>query len=63
MIERIDENTRSYRGYTIKRVQANDLWEIVGEKGGKIPNILSGFWTSFQRAGVAIDQYLDTKVK
>lgn len=63
MIERIDENTRSYRGYTIKRIINNDLWEIVGEKGGKLPTILTGGWTSFQRAGVAIDQYLDQKAK
>ena len=63
MIERIDENTRSYRGYAIKRVLSNDLWEISSDKGGVLPKILQGGWTTFQRAGVAIDQYLDTKVK
>lgn len=63
MIERIDENTRLHRGYTIRRIPNVDLWDIHSEKGGVIPRLLQGGWTSFQKAGEAIDQYLDAKVK
>lgn len=32
-------------------------------KGGKIPNVLSGLFTSFGLAKNTIDHYLDNKVK
>lgn len=54
-----------YKGYQIKPHKAIPTSYIVvtDGKGGKIPDILSGMYTSPVVAKLAIDQYVDKKPK
>lgn len=54
-----------YKGYQIKPHKAIPKLYIVTTdgKGGKIPDILSGMYTSTGVAKLAVDQYVDKKPK
>lgn len=54
-----------YKGYQIKPFKAvpSVLIIVTDGKGGKIPDILSGMYTSPVVAKLAIDQYLEKKPK
>lgn len=55
----------SYNGYDIKphkEVPTNYI-VVTSGKGGKIPNVLDGLFTTTVYAKEAIDKYLATKVK
>lgn len=56
---------RSYNGYDVKPAKETPSNYIVvtSGKGGKIPNILGGLYTTPQYAFDAIDKYLETKPK
>lgn len=54
-----------YQGYQIKpykEVQTSYIIVTDG-KGGKIPDVLSGFYTSREYAKLAINSYLNSKIK
>jgi len=54
-----------HNGYQIKPVKDTPTLSLIvtDGKGGKIPNILSGYYTTKQYAKDAIDLYLESKVK
>ena len=54
---------RIYNGYQIKPFPASPSCSLVvtDGKGGKIPNVLSGLFTSPTLAMQAIDTYLESK--
>jgi hypothetical protein len=54
-----------YKGYYIKQnKQIPSHYEVVTVgRGGKIPDILSGFFTSLTIARASIDRYLEIKNK
>jgi hypothetical protein len=56
---------RHYEGYDIKpaRETPTNYIVVTSGKGGKIPNILSGLYTTPTYAKEAIDKYLETKSK
>jgi hypothetical protein len=55
----------SYNGYDIKPAREIPTSYIIvtSGKGGKIPNILSGLYTTPTYAKEAVDKYLETKPK
>lgn len=54
-----------YEGYEVKPHKETPTSYIIvtAGKGGKIPNILSGLYTTPRYAKEAIDSYLSTKTK
>lgn len=54
---------RIYRGYQVKASPQNptSLIVVTDGKGGKIPSVLDGMYTSFNIAQRAIDTYLNNK--
>lgn len=54
-----------YKGYQIKphKEYPSSCIIVTDGKGGKIPDVLSGLFTSKGLAALTIDKYLDTKVK
>lgn len=52
-----------YKGYQIKphKVVPTAYIVVTAGKGGKIPDILSGVFTGYGVAKLAIDKYLDDK--
>jgi hypothetical protein len=56
---------REYKGYDIKPHKEVPTCYIVvtSGKGGKIPDVLSGLYTTPVVAQAAIDKYLDSKPK
>ncbi len=56
---------RIYEGYEIKphREVPTSYIVVTAGKGGKIPNILGGLYTTPNYAKEAIDKYLETKIK
>lgn len=54
---------REYKGYYIKpdKQFPNNCVIVTTGRGGKIPNILDGLFTSVQTAANAIDKYLMAK--
>ena len=56
---------RQHQGYDIKPAKEtpNNYIVVTSGKGGKIPNILSGLYTTPTYAVEAIDKYLETKPK
>lgn len=54
---------RIYNGYEVKPHKEHPLSYIVvtAGKGGKIPNVLSGMYTSPTIAMTEIDRYLESK--
>lgn len=59
------ERTFEYRGYQIKpdKKIPNQLIIVTAGRGGKIPNILDGGYTSGAIAKRYIDAYLESKEK
>jgi len=57
------ESILNYRGYEIKpdKQYPSMLVVVTAGKGGKIPNVLSGLFTSKGLAKQLIDQYLTGK--
>lgn len=55
----------TYRGYLIKPHKEFPTSVVIATegKGGKIPDILQGLFTSLGTAKVEIDKYLATKIK
>lgn len=58
-------NIRIYEGYEIKphREVPTSYIVVTAGKGGKIPNILGGLYTTPSYAKEAIDKYIETKKK
>lgn len=58
-------NITQYEGYDIKpaRETPNNYIVVTSGKGGKIPNCLSGLYTTVTYAKLDIDKYLATKPK
>jgi NCAIR mutase (PurE)-related protein len=56
---------RIYEGYEIKphREMPTSYIVVTAGKGGKIPNVLNGLYTTPAYAKEAIDKYLETKTK
>lgn len=54
----------NYRGYIVKtNPRSPNLVLVVTEgKGGKIPKVLEGSFTSFMAAKIVIDMYLDRPI-
>lgn len=54
---------RIHNGYQIKPFPSSPALSLIvtDGKGGKIPNVLAGLFTSPTLAMQAIDQYLDSK--
>jgi hypothetical protein len=54
-----------YNGFQIKPVTETPTLSLIvtDGKGGKIPNILSGYYTTKQYAKEAIDLYVNQKAK
>lgn len=51
-----------YKGYTIYKSANNVLWRIrLDGKGGSVPDVLTGQYTTYGTAKAAIDLYLDQK--
>lgn len=57
------EYIREYKGYQIKPHKLHPASYIVvtAGKGGKIPDVLDGLFTTRTIAQQAVDQYLETK--
>lgn len=54
---------KTYKGYYIKpdKITPNNCVIVTEGRGGKIPNVLDGLFTSIQTAVNAIDKYLMVK--
>jgi hypothetical protein len=54
-----------HSGYQIKPVRETPTLSLIvtDGKGGRVPDVLSGFYTTKQYAKEAIDLYLSTKTK
>lgn len=60
MYDKHETNLREFKGYSIKRIDPYGFWAISALKG-PTPNILSGNFTSAEKATKQIDLYLDNK--
>jgi hypothetical protein len=56
---------QTYKGYQIKADKKHPgcLCVVTEGQGGKIPNILSGMYTTYSLAFRDIDTYLETKIQ
>ncbi len=54
-----------YQGYQIKPVKETPSLNLIvtDGKGGRVPDILSGYYTTKQYAKDAIDVYINSKTK
>lgn len=54
-----------YQGYQIKPVKETPSLSLIvtDGKGGRVPDVLSGYYTTKQYAKEAIDVYINSKVK
>ena len=59
------ERTIEYKGYQIKpnKHMPNQLIVVTAGRGGKIPSVLDGMFTSTSIAKTHIDAYLESKEK
>lgn len=60
MYDKHETNLREFKGYLLKRTDPFGLWVISAIKG-QTPSVLSGNFTSAEKASKEIDLYLDNK--
>ena len=57
-----EDNARVYKGYILTQTPFGVTVALSGQ-GGKIPNVMSGLFTSYSTIHGVIDRYLETQGK